>query len=330
MCLSRNRAFTLRELLVAMAIISALIALAMPMFVAHRERARRAACVQNLKELALACHMHHDRLKRLPPASYLAGTGNNAGFNVADLMAPIGGGGPMNGYSWITRVLPYVKEGALFSHIDLDSAQSTFPVISTPGPGHYAQPGQYSINLLRCPSVEGGRVCNNAVYPRRDYAVSNYACFAATHSGLVTNSSLEPNGTITNSVRKRHFGRTFASITDGTSDTLMLVETCETSCAAWIDGSCNWLVGMPWKSPPGRDPNSGFLTASTTTIQAKGYRIASGWNWGPSSVHSSGTVNHALVDGSVRSISAEIDASLYIRMISADGAEPGLCGCEEE
>ena len=56
--MSRNRGFTLIELLVVIAIIAILAAILFPVFARAREAARKATCLSNLKQIALACLMY--------------------------------------------------------------------------------------------------------------------------------------------------------------------------------------------------------------------------------------------------------------------------------
>ena len=61
-----QRGMTLVELLVVIAIIGALVALLLPAVQSVREASRRAACQNNLRQLALAAQSHHDARDALP------------------------------------------------------------------------------------------------------------------------------------------------------------------------------------------------------------------------------------------------------------------------
>ena len=102
--------FTLVELLVVIAIIGVLVGILLPAVQAAREVARRAQCMNNLKQVGLGLHNYHSAYKAFPFHSTAAaanGTACQNGF-----------------YSWLSMILPQVEQAPLYESIDFGIGMS--------------------------------------------------------------------------------------------------------------------------------------------------------------------------------------------------------------
>jgi prepilin-type N-terminal cleavage/methylation domain-containing protein/prepilin-type processing-associated H-X9-DG protein len=135
----RSPGFTLIELLVVIAIIAVLIALLLPAVQSAREAARRAQCVNNLKQIALACHNYESSQGSFP-------MGNRAFADLNQANAC----GDYYGYSAMAYILPFMEQGAGFSSYNFNIKGDNYPAFAATSPNLTA--GQQLISSYVCPS----------------------------------------------------------------------------------------------------------------------------------------------------------------------------------
>ncbi len=198
----RRYGFTLVELLVVIAIIGILVALLLPAVQAARESARRTQCTNNLKQIGLAFHNHHDTYQILPgggngwpdPPTYINGS-------------PAVGVKQLAG--WGFQILPFMEQRGLWAGEGAATpadADKQIQVISTP------------VSAFFCPSRRSPQalgVQTSWYGPGGSYkhAPTDYAAANGTSQGIVIHVSHNNGQSIS-----------FAQVLDGTSNVIMVGE----------------------------------------------------------------------------------------------------------
>ncbi|SIO64983.1 prepilin-type N-terminal cleavage/methylation domain-containing protein/prepilin-type processing-associated H-X9-DG domain-containing protein [Singulisphaera sp. GP187] len=201
----RPRGFTLIELLVVIAIIAVLIGLLLPAVQSAREAARRSQCVNNLKQIGLAIHNYQSALGAFPPG-YASNWRRDSG-DEGTAEDDIG-----QGWGWGSMILPHLEQTAVYNAIN-------FSLTMTYQDNVTAQSIRF--NSYLCPSD-----FTKQLIPVRDETNQQtvYTVASGNYVGMYGIGEIGAAPGRGTGMFYRNSRLTFADMTDGSSQTIMVGE----------------------------------------------------------------------------------------------------------
>lgn len=194
--MQNKKGFTLVELLVVIAIIGVLVALLLPAVQQAREAARRMQCSNNLKQLGLGLHNHHDTFGYMPPLRNIGG-GNNA---------------RRNGF---ISLLPFLEQNNTYEQVMSD--------VTTDPWANLDYWNDFSFSGFTCPSSLRPASFQNSQKTALNYPMCLGDRLRERDTPMETTRGMfqKGSGSTTEAPRNK---LTFAAVTDGLSNTMAFSE----------------------------------------------------------------------------------------------------------
>jgi prepilin-type N-terminal cleavage/methylation domain-containing protein len=293
--------FTLIELLVVIAIIGVLVALIMPAVQSAREAANRAQCINNLKQMGLASQEYHDSFGTFPSGWYCDSV------NDANCIPTLAQAYMWNGESGFLLKL---ELGNIYNAVNFslytNYADNTTAV-------------RFTMNVFVCPSnrraltTASSSTTTTAKLGPSDYRANMASGYVGGITATYTAGTTDPTNTLNsdgitpllgifdNGLMYMNSIVSLADVTDGTSNTVIMGETLT---GTWPEASSCCV-----RTTIDRQINK--------PIQIAGVNYYTYWM----SKHP-GCVNFLKCDGSVSTVTNQINRLVLVKMMTRAGGEP--------
>lgn len=309
----RRCGFTLVELLVVIAIIGVLVALLLPAVQAAREAARRTQCTNNLKQIAIAAHNHHDVYKRFPSGHRLT---YNAASNTQVYFS-----------NWAIQLLPFMEQQQLFDLYDdtVPNTHANNKVVRETYLATHTCPSETLPKRILVPETGANSGSNNGVpFMMGSYrgmsgvSATGFDQWAGFPSEVIVNMNTAAGfrGILHTEWDGGPAPERFSDVTDGTSNTIFVGERSTRTRQA---RGTFWANSFNLYNLSGAFPQSATLMNDYDAC----VRVASNdaqckYGWG--SFHP-GVINFVYGDGSIRSIRRNINMQSFTHLATIGNGE---------
>lgn len=343
-----RRGFTLIELLVVISIIAVLMSLILPAVQNAREAARRTQCLNNLKNVSLACMSFASS----NPRGHLPSLGYYPEDPSATTMVP-----PFfEGRSWVVELLPHMDQQPTYDRWD-KSLPWNSNTVNAAGYANQVLASTLAIEALACPNDESAfeKAGGLSYVANAGFGSVSAGADSSTqgrgHNFLDAGLDWNSNGSFLTDQEDREItfqtgvfwpnfqngnfkglcdGRCFSpgKIYDGTSNTLMMSENINAGIGSWANPSvqsCGFMLpitgGASVATSVSQASASSMSKISTAVNLTPSPRINAG-KAGPEGSSPFPSSNHpgvvvvSFCDGAVRPLSEDIDLGVYCQLMT--------------
>lgn len=305
----RRFQFTLRDLLIGMAVVAVALFLVLAMLASAvrsaRESGRGGNCRNNMRNLALALAQYEAARNRYP------------GYN--NDLDPTKTGTPNNDRSWTFVLLPYMDHRKLFEELRNNQVPNSYDAHGNLVAGRIFQIPE----VLLCPSMPDDQTLPSAT----SYVANSGQLDVAATS--VRPADFPDNGVFHSGIRIGPDDRltvmtaSYIQANDGLGTTLLMSENAD--ARAWSDTAERW-TGFTWHhadgqpGPPVANPIQSLGLNVMTGKSRTGIRQSGAIGFARPSSHHPGGFNVVFCDSHTRFISDQISYRVYQALMTPMGA----------